>query len=213
MTEREATDDDSDRCWHRCFIALVPDGATRDALAALSVGPAARRVAVDQLHMTVAFLGSIAPSTGALLVRQLGSVVAPLASQHAEPREYWPSAAHPRLVVVPFAAGDGLAELEARVRVLVGSLGLPVDDHRPFRPHITLARFARSPRSPHSLPHPSIAAGAPSVGHVSPRGALPLDAATLEAVPRFDTLTLYSSTLARHGARYRALASVAVPAG
>lgn len=215
MTEREAIDDDSDRCWHRCFIALVPDAATRDALAALPVGPAARRVAIDQLHMTVAFLGSIAPSIGALLARRLDSVVAPLAAQHAEPREYWPSAAHPRLVVVPFAGGNGLAELEARVRELVGSLGLPVDDHRPFRPHITLARFARSSRASHSLhsPHPSMVAGDPSVGHGAPRGALPLDAATLEVVPRFDTLTLYSSTLARHGARYRALASVEVAAG
>lgn len=210
MTEREAIDDDSDRCWHRCFIALVPDAATRDALAALPVGPPARRVAVDQLHMTMAFLGSIAPDTGAVLARQLGSVVAPLAPQRAQPREYWPSAAHPRLVVVPFADDDGLAELEARVRELVGSLGLPVDDHRPFRPHITLARFARSPRSPHS-PSASAPAREASAGRVPPRVALPFDAATLEAVPRFDTLTLYSSTLARHGARYRALASVGVP--
>ncbi|MGN6650193.1 2'-5' RNA ligase family protein, partial [Trinickia sp.] len=122
----------------------------------------------------------------------------------------WPSAAHPRLVVVPFADDDGLAELEARVRELVGSLGLPVDDHRPFRPHITLARFARSPRSPHS-PSASAPAREVSAGRVPPRVALPFDAATLEAVPRFDTLTLYSSTLARPGARYRALASVGVP--
>ncbi|PMS20771.1 RNA 2',3'-cyclic phosphodiesterase [Trinickia dabaoshanensis] len=205
MGEREAIDDD----WHRCFIALVPDAATRDALAALSVGPAARRVPIDQLHMTLAFLGSVAPSTGALLARQLGSVVEPLAAQHAEPREYWPSAAHPRLVVVPFAAGDGLAELEVRVRELVGALGLPVDDHRPFRPHITLARFARSPRPSRS----STLAREASVERASPRGALPLGEATLEVVPRFATLTLYSSTLARHGARYRALASVPVPEG
>jgi len=199
MVEREAVDDD----WHRCFIALVPDGATRDALAALPVGLGARRVAVDQLHMTVAFLGSIAPGTGAMLARQLGSVVAPLAPQQAEPREHWPSAAHPRLVVVPFAAGKGLAELEARVRALVGSLGLPVDDHRPFRPHITLARFARSPRPSRS----STLAREASGERASPRGET-----TLDVVPRFAALTLYSSTLARHGARYRALASVAVPA-
>jgi hypothetical protein len=35
--------------------------------------------------------------------------------------------------------------------------------------------------------------------------------AQLDVVPRFATLTLYSSTLARHGARYRPLAEVAVP--
>ncbi|RDU95534.1 RNA 2',3'-cyclic phosphodiesterase [Trinickia dinghuensis] len=197
MTAREAVDDD----WHRCFIALVPDAATRDALAALPVGSAARRVLVDQLHMTVAFLGSIAPEKGAMLAGRLGAVVAPLLPQRAERSEYWPSAAHPRLVVVPFAAGDGLAALEARVRELVAGLGLPVDDHRPFRPHITLARFARSAGPAREA----------SVGRASPRAALPPGETTLDVVPRFDTLTLYSSTLARHGARYRALASMAVP--
>lgn len=193
----EIVDDD----WHRCFIALAPDAATRDALAAMPVGTAARRVNVDQLHMTVAFLGTVAPETGARLAAGLHAVVAPLPSQRAEAPEYWPSAAHPRLVVVPFAAGSGLAELEARVRSLVAGLGLPIDDHRPFRPHITLARFARAAR-------PARERAAAD----TPLPATPLlDGAAFGFTPRFDTLTLYSSTLARHGARYRELASVAVP--
>lgn len=197
MTAREAVDDD----WHRCFIALVPDDATRHALAALPVGSAARRVVADQLHMTLAFLGSVAPEKGALLAGRLASVVAPLPPQRAERIEYWPSAAHPRLVVVPFEGNYGLIELEARVRELVAGFGLPVDEHRPFRPHITLARFARSARPAREA----------SVGRASPGAALPPDETTLDVVPRFTMLTLYSSTLARHGARYRALASVAVP--
>ncbi|MGG1945888.1 RNA 2',3'-cyclic phosphodiesterase [Trinickia sp. NRRL B-1857] len=186
MMEREAVDDD----WHRCFIALVPDAATRDALAALPIGAGARRVPLDQLHMTLAFLGSVAPKQGAALARDLSSVVAPLPRQRAEPSEYWPNAAHPRLVVVPFGAENGLAGFEARVRELLAGLGLPVDTHRPFRPHITLARFARS---------------------VRPARESVVGGAMLEATPRFDTLTLYSSTLARHGARYRSLACAAVP--
>ncbi|CAB3704900.1 RNA 2',3'-cyclic phosphodiesterase [Trinickia soli] len=194
MTGREIVEDD----WHRCFIALVPDVATRDALAAMPVGAAARRVSVDQLHMTLAFLGTVPPATGARLAAQLASVVAPLAEQRAEPVETWPSAAHPRLVVVPFSAAEGLAGFERRVRALVAGFGLPIDDHRPFRPHITLARYARSVQP----------AREPALGR--PCSSPP--AATLAVTPRFDTLTLYSSTLARHGARYKALASVAVPA-
>ncbi|HEX7685705.1 MAG TPA: RNA 2',3'-cyclic phosphodiesterase [Trinickia sp.] len=198
MAAREIVDGD----WHRCFIALSPDAATRDALAAMPVADAAaRRVGVDQLHMTVAFLGSVPPRKGTQLAAQLASVVAPLPAQRAEHAEYWPSAAHPRLVVVPFAAGDGLAELEARVRALVAALDLPIDDHRPFRPHITLARFARTARPMREA----------VVGHARSPAAPPPDAAVLPATPRFDALTLYSSTLARHGARYRALASVKVP--
>lgn len=206
MTPRELVDDD----WHRCFIALSPDAATRDALAAMPVvSAAARRVSIDQLHMTVAFLGSVPPEKGARLAAHLNSVVAPLPTQRAEHAEYWPSAAHPRLVVVPFTAGDGLGELEARVRALVAALELPIDDHRPFRPHITLARFARTAR-----PAREAAGGRGRSPAVSPPAAAPassLGAAALPVTPRFDTLTLYSSTLARHGARYRALASVPVP--
>lgn len=196
MAPPEIVDDD----WHRCFIALSPDAATRDALAAMPVvSAAARRVDIDQLHMTVAFLGSVPPEKGARLAAQLSSVVAPLPAQRAEHAQYWPSPTHPRLVVVPFNAGDGLGDLEARVRALVAALQLPIDDHRPFRPHITLARFARTAR--------------PAVSSPASIPASPPGAAVLQVIPRFDTLTLYSSTLARHGARYRALASVAVPPG
>jgi 2'-5' RNA ligase len=186
MVEREAVDDD----WHRCFIALVPDAATRDAQAALPVAVGARRVPLDQLHMTLAFLGSVAPDQGLALARELSSVVVPLPRQRAEGSEYWPNAAHPRLVVVPFGGENGLADLEARVRELVAGFGLPVDTHRPFRPHITLARFSRS---------------------VRPARESVVGGAIAAVTPRFDALTLYSSTLARHGARYRPLARAAVP--
>jgi RNA 2',3'-cyclic 3'-phosphodiesterase len=206
MMARDTIDDD----WHRCFIALVPDRATRDALAAMPVGEAARRVGVDQLHMTLAFLGTVPPEKGQRLAQQLSAIVTPLPPPCAQRAEYWPSAVHPRLVVVPFLAGDALASLEARVRALVAGLQLPVDDHRPFRPHITLARFARSARTATSVqsrpPAPAAIVGRERAPAVSL-----LDAAMLQVTPRFDSLTLYSSTLARHGARYRALASVAVP--
>lgn len=199
MTALEIVDGD----WHRCFIALEPDAATRDALAAMPVGAAARRVAIDQLHMTVAFLGTVPPEEGARLAAQLGSVVGPLPAQRARHAEYWPSAIHPRLVVVPFEADSGLAELEARVRSLVASFDLPIDDHRPFRPHVTLARFARAARP---------AREAPVGGVLSPAGgSLDVGAAAVRVTSRFESLTLYSSTLARHGARYRALATVAIP--
>lgn len=210
MTAREIVDDD----WHRCFIALAPDEATREALAAMPVGAAARRVGAEQLHMTLAFLGTVPPRQGTRLAAQLAQTVVPLAAQRAEPIQYWPSAVHPRLVVVPFALGPGLGEIEARVRELVASLGLPIDEHRPFRPHITLARFARSTRpaaSAEPVPSaPTLAAATTAGIGLAPVG-VSQGAATLSVIPRFDTLTLYSSTLARHGARYRALASVAVP--
>jgi RNA 2',3'-cyclic 3'-phosphodiesterase len=187
--------------WHRCFVALAPDAATRDAFAAMPVGAAVRRVPIDQLHLTLAFLGSISEEKGGLLAAALPSVVVPLPTLSVERFEYWPSRFHPRLAVLAFTACDALTELETRVRSLVAGLGLPVDDHRPFRPHVTLARMPRDARPiapelrPDANPRPHGAAAGNATGP-----------------SRFDTLTLYSSTLARRGARYHALASAHVPA-
>jgi RNA 2',3'-cyclic 3'-phosphodiesterase len=177
-----------DELWQRCFIALTPDAATRDALAAMPVGAVARRVPADQLHLTVAFLGTIPARKGVVLGDALPSIVGPLPPLRVERIEHWPSAVHPRLVVAAFAVPDELLALEARVRALLQALGLPMDDHRPFRPHVTLARLSRD--------------AAP----VREASASPPD-----PIPCLDTLTLFSSTLARHGARYRPLASVRVP--
>jgi RNA 2',3'-cyclic 3'-phosphodiesterase len=197
--------------WHRCFIALSPDAATRDALASMPIGGArVRRVPIDQLHMTVAFLGSIPPEKGVLLGAALESVVVPLPELSFGDVEHWPSASHPRLIVVPFAECDGLSALESRVRTLVAGLGLPIDDHRPFKPHVTLARLPRGGRAgggTRSMRGAGLHEGQVD-GHQT-AGATP---GAPSFMPRFDTLTLFSSTLARHGARYRPLASAHVPA-
>ncbi|GLU34416.1 RNA 2',3'-cyclic phosphodiesterase [Trinickia caryophylli] len=181
--------------WHRCFVALVPDAASREALAALPIDVGVRRVPADQLHMTLAFLGSIAESKGRALAAALPAAVVPLPALAPRRLAYWPHPGRARLAALDFEPADELAVLEARVRALIVDLGLPIDDHRPFRPHVTLARMSRNAK----------AAGA----HRTAREDVSFDGA--EAF-RFDMLTLYSSTLARGGARYRSLASVPVPA-
>jgi RNA 2',3'-cyclic 3'-phosphodiesterase len=183
--------------WHRTFVALVPDAATRDAFAALPFGVRGRRVPLDQLHMTLAFLGSVGEEKGAMLAAALPSLVVPLPPLRVARLEYWPSRLRPRLAVVAFEASGELSELEMRVRTMVRQLDLPIDDHRPFRPHVTLARLPRDGKS-----------NAPDL-----RCDAPLTPSGETALSRFDTLALYSSTLARHGARYRALACTYVPAG
>jgi 2'-5' RNA ligase len=186
--------------WHRCFVALVPDIATRDAFSAMPVGASVRRVPADQLHMTLAFLGSIPEDKGALVAAALSSVVVPLPALDGARLEYWPSRAHPRLAVLAFQPSDALAELEGRVRSLVSGVDLPIDDHRPFRPHVTLARLPRDAK-PIVLDQKG---GSVSEAHRNSDSSF--------EGSRFDRLTLYSSTLARRGARYRSLVSVPVPA-
>ena len=195
-----------DDAWHRVFIALTPDAATRAALAALSNRNAGRRVPPEQLHMTLAFLGSIAAEKGEALAVRLASTVLPVAPLRFECVERWPSAAHPRLAVASFAASAALSTVVERVRALVAELGLAVDDHRPFRPHVTLARMPRERDRAHRRTQAS-----PRATTVQDVSAVPAMAEAFATAPRFDTLVLFSSTLDAHGARYRALAAVPVP--
>jgi RNA 2',3'-cyclic 3'-phosphodiesterase len=181
MSEARETDP-----WRRCFVALAPDEATRDALAALDVPPNARRVPYAQLHLTVAFIGAMSFDQGGALSQRLAEQAMPVPPAPVTTIECWPGRAHPRLMVAALAMSDALTALDWRVRSLMGEVGLPLDA-RAFRPHVTLARFARD------------AAAGPATRDG-------------EALPplRFEALVLYSSTLARQGARYDALASVAL---
>ncbi|WP_434661120.1 RNA 2',3'-cyclic phosphodiesterase [Paraburkholderia sp. A3BS-1L] len=185
MSEARETDQ-----WRRCFVALAPDAPSRDALAALDVPPNARRVPYAQLHLTVAFIGAMSFAQGESLAARLAERTVPPLSPFPPASvtriECWPGRAQPRLMVAVLAMSDAFTALDWRVRSLMGEVGLPLDA-RAFRPHITLARFARDARGG---PHEN---GAPALP--------PL---------RFTSLVLYSSTLARQGARYEALASVAV---
>jgi 2'-5' RNA ligase len=170
--------------YQRCFIALVPDTATRDQLSAIPVPPTARRVPYEQLHLTVTFIGVLPHDKSAALIEALTSHSVPLTPTPVEKIEHWPRASHPRLTVATLAMSDEFTALDWRVRSAMIALGLPVDA-RTFRPHVTLARYRHD---------------AASVG--------PAAELHSELQAHFESLTLYSSTLARNGARYRSLASV-----
>ncbi|MBN3764575.1 RNA 2',3'-cyclic phosphodiesterase [Burkholderia sp. Ac-20365] len=172
--------------YQRCFIALVPDKATRDALSAITVPTPARRVPYDQLHLTVTFIGVLPQEKTASLIDALTSETVPLKLTSVTKIEHWPRASHPRLTVAALAMSDEFIALDWRVRSSMIALGLPVDA-RAFRPHVTLARYR----------HDAAAVG-------------PATELQQELITRFESLTLYSSTLARTGARYRSQASVPV---
>ncbi|MBN3858294.1 RNA 2',3'-cyclic phosphodiesterase [Paraburkholderia sp. Ac-20340] len=176
--------------WKRCFIALAPDAPTRDALAALDVPPNARRVPTAQLHLTVTFIGAMSFAQGEALAgrlaQQAASLASPFPAASVTQIECWPGRAQPRLMVAVLAMSDAFTALDWGVRSSMGEVGLPLDA-RAFRPHVTIARFTRDAR------------GAPPV--MSGDSLPPL---------RFTSLVLYSSTLAKQGAKYEALASVAL---
>jgi RNA 2',3'-cyclic 3'-phosphodiesterase len=170
--------------WQRCFIALAPDDASRAALAAIPVPATARHVPDAQLHLTVAFIGALSMERGSALIEALQAQSIPVAPAAVTRIAHWPGPAHPKLTVAELATSDDFTSLDWRIRSLMLELGLPVDA-RAFRPHVTLARFGRD---------------APPAERVFFTPG--------ESIVRFDSLALYSSTLARRGARYEALTAV-----
>lgn len=145
----------------RLFFALWPDEAMRQAMAlatreaALASG--SRPVPAGNLHVTLAFLGSVparrVPQLGVIAHRAAtpcdGSVTPPgneppieLVFEHLE---HW-RAAH-LLCAVPSEPSARVVALVHRLQGLLTEGGFAPDLKSPFRPHVTLARkIYRSPR-------------------------------------------------------------------
>lgn len=172
--------------WPRSFLALSPDARTRRHLASLPSLDGVQRTHIDDLHLTLAFIGAISHAQRQMLADALPTL-ATLAKQIPQlgPTgfETWPLPEKPRVWVAAYALPDALRQLVAQVHAVLTDAGLPVDG-RPFRPHITLARFAR--------------------------GAVAADAspAPLEHPAQVEAIGLYCRTAARDGPRYMTLASV-----
>lgn len=170
--------------WQRCFIALTPSREARDRLAALPVDPRARRVAAADLHLTLAFLGGLAD----MQRDELGELLPALASTLPELTftgvEIWPSPQRARVQVATFALPRTLEELVQRLNPMLLDMGLPVDA-RPFRPHVTLARF----------------------GHGRSASEPARDATRPAFAARFEAISLYARAPSHESVRYQALAS------
>jgi 2'-5' RNA ligase len=174
----------------RLFVALDLPVAVRAALAGWAdavAPPAVRRVAQDNLHVTLAFLGSRDAGAAAAVGRLLAERVRPLAAlQTAD--VLWLPPRRPGVLSVALRADDGLSALQAD---LTGALERAIGfapEARPFRPHVTVGRVARGTR-------------------VDARRALAPPPQLVFAPP---ALTLYRSHTASGGARYEPLERVAL---
>jgi 2'-5' RNA ligase len=126
----------------RWFFALWPDETVRDALAAripalLPVG--ARATHPSDLHLTVAFLGPLAPDLLGCAERAVDRIQAAAfdleigrVGHFARARVLW---------CAPLAPPEALPALVADLQKQLSTCGLAADP-RPYRPHITLARKA-----------------------------------------------------------------------
>jgi 2'-5' RNA ligase len=125
----------------RCFFAVWPDSSAQQRIAAVAsvvqCGAGARLVRPENYHLTLAFVGEVAPPVLTVL-QQIGrNLQAPTFTLEFDAYEYWPK---PEVVVaavreIPAA----LAEIWQRLHAELARHGLASNPKR-LRPHVTLAR-------------------------------------------------------------------------
>lgn len=134
----------------RLFLAIWPDAALRSALQQWLPGwswpPSAAVVATARLHLTLHFIGTLAPARLAEVADGLRVDAEPFELSIGS-AQTWPRGL---AVIVPHVVPAALAALHGELRARLERAGLPVEE-RPFRPHVTLARRAAHARPPRSL--------------------------------------------------------------
>lgn len=170
----------------RLFVGIGFDEELVTRIAALRLGlPGARWVERDNLHLTLRFIGEVDEGLAEDIHHGLtGLAEAPFAltltglglfGDRHRARTLW----------LGVERSEPLSRLAARVESVVARAGCQPDPHR-FNPHVTLARLKDTP--PRRIQDFIAATGYFREEHV--------------AVER---ITLFRSTLSRHGAHYDAL--------
>jgi len=123
----------------RLFFALWPDAAVRESLAFVSRKRLHRvkRVPPANLHLTLAFPGSVTEPVQHCLETGADRVVVPPFELQIDAAGHWP---RPRITWIgPTRIPAGLWSLVTALREVMQACGM-VPETRPYQPHITLAR-------------------------------------------------------------------------
>ena len=130
----------------RLFFALWPSGRHRAALAEAAAAAVARAngqpVPPGNLHVTLAFLGMVPGVLLAQVIEAGGQAPSPSVSLHFRRIEYW---GRPKvLVALPDAVPAAGAMVVDHLWRALGPLGFK-REHRPWQPHLTIARRVPQP--------------------------------------------------------------------
>ena len=171
---------------HRLFVALPLPVAARRHLLGLMGGVAGARWQDDaQLHCTVRFLGELERH----VAEDVGQALAGLSSRpiDAELDGLGTFDTHGRIdtLWVGMAPATALRTLHDRVDRRLAAAGI-APDTRAYRPHVTIARFART-----VAPPPDLATRLPAPARLA---------------LRLEEVRLYESLLTRDGAHYETIA-------
>ncbi len=171
---------------HRLFVALpVPVAARRHLVAAMGGVGGARWQDDAQLHCTIRFLGELDGHAAEDVGQALGSLRSPAIDAALDGLGTFDRQGRIDTLWIGLTPVSALRTLHDRVDRRLATVGI-APDPRAYRPHVTIARFARTAMPPldlaHRLPAPA---------------RWPL---------RFEEVRLYESLLTRDGARYETIA-------
>jgi RNA 2',3'-cyclic 3'-phosphodiesterase len=141
----------------RAFVALEIEPETRTRIKTMvdDLRPSLtnlRFVPLDQLHLTLRFLGDMPRASVAPLSAAIERAVraCPAVDVELEGIGMFPERGHPRVLWLGLALPEPIFALQAACEAAAQEIGL-VAETRPFRPHLTLARW-RGPAPRPSLP-------------------------------------------------------------
>lgn len=133
----------------RCFLALLPDDASRTALQrcreslerANSGAPRGMRwVEPAALHLTLRFLGASGTAQIDYFKHMLPTLAHALPAISAHRYGIWPNRSRPRLLVLELEADAALSRLADECEMHARKAGYAPESHD-FRAHVTLARL------------------------------------------------------------------------
>jgi 2'-5' RNA ligase len=154
----------------------------------------ARWARVEEMHVTLKFIGEVAAEKVEEIKKELEGVRSgAVVELNFRGVGFFPNAKHPRVFWAGIEATPNLAEMAAEIETRLERLGIPREE-RAFRPHLTLARF----KSEEGLP--------------KLREAIEKAGAMEFGVTRSGEFHLYESKLLRGGAVYTRLATFSIAA-
>jgi 2'-5' RNA ligase len=129
----------------RLFVALEIPETLRAMLARLQTGvPGARWAAIEQMHLTLRFIGEVDGATANDIDDALASVRVPtLTMELAVVGEFGGKA--PRALWAGVRANEALLHLQRKIETALQRFGLQAERHK-FTPHVTLARLKAASR-------------------------------------------------------------------
>jgi len=130
---------------YRLFVAIELPEALRRQLALMGGGiPGARWVARENLHLTLRFIGDVDTHTADQAHDALSEVALTPFDVRLKDMAIF-GERRPRILYAGVTTNPALHDLYDRINAALARAGLAPPEERRYVPHVTLARFGRSP--------------------------------------------------------------------